>query len=263
MIQIPPTLLALDFDGVLCDGLIEYFQTAWKAYCQLFQPVSETPPEGLAERFYALRPVIETGWEMPILLQAILTGWSDEAIIQNWSQEVRQIAQSAGVDPAAAAQTVDGVRDAWIRADASDWLAQHRFYPGTLERLQHAIAAGVYPIVISTKEGRFIRELLSQQGITLADAQILGKEVKQPKADTLRQLLQSPPPGLTDPVIWFVEDRLKALESVKRQPDLQSVSLFLADWGYNLEPDRQAAHRDDRIHLISLEQFASPFTQWC
>gem|GEM_PF-4100580 len=25
-----PTLIALDFDGVLCNGLIEYFQTAWR-----------------------------------------------------------------------------------------------------------------------------------------------------------------------------------------------------------------------------------------
>jgi 3-deoxy-D-manno-octulosonate 8-phosphate phosphatase KdsC-like HAD superfamily phosphatase len=27
-----PQTLALDFDGVLCDGLLEYFETAWRAY---------------------------------------------------------------------------------------------------------------------------------------------------------------------------------------------------------------------------------------
>ena len=50
-----PDILALDFDGVVCDGLIEYFQTAWRAYCELFHPESAEPPEGLAERFYPLR----------------------------------------------------------------------------------------------------------------------------------------------------------------------------------------------------------------
>ena len=33
-----PTLLALDFDGVVCDGLREYFQTAWKVYGEVFEP---------------------------------------------------------------------------------------------------------------------------------------------------------------------------------------------------------------------------------
>ena len=29
-------LIAFDFDGVICDGLLEYFQTAWQAYCEVF-----------------------------------------------------------------------------------------------------------------------------------------------------------------------------------------------------------------------------------
>ncbi|MEL6856377.1 MAG: HAD family hydrolase, partial [Cyanobacteria bacterium J06607_13] len=70
--MIQPELIAFDFDGVICDGLIEYFQTAWKAYCQLFHPASEQPPEGLSDRFYPLRPVIETGWEMPILIHVLV-----------------------------------------------------------------------------------------------------------------------------------------------------------------------------------------------
>ena len=32
-----PTVLALDFDGVLCNGLSEYFQTAWRTYSQFWQ----------------------------------------------------------------------------------------------------------------------------------------------------------------------------------------------------------------------------------
>ncbi|MGI8932627.1 MAG: HAD family hydrolase, partial [Phormidesmis sp.] len=67
-----PQLIVFDFDGVICDGLIEYFQTAWKAYCQLFEPDSHQLPEGLAEKFYPLRPVVETGWEMPVLVQALV-----------------------------------------------------------------------------------------------------------------------------------------------------------------------------------------------
>ncbi|MHC5726941.1 MAG: HAD family hydrolase, partial [Nostoc sp.] len=31
-----PTILALDFDGVICDGLIEYFEVSWRTYCQIW-----------------------------------------------------------------------------------------------------------------------------------------------------------------------------------------------------------------------------------
>ena len=61
-----PTILALDFDGVICDGLIEYFQTAWRTYCQIWKPVETVPDPDLALSFYRVRPAIETGWEMPL-----------------------------------------------------------------------------------------------------------------------------------------------------------------------------------------------------
>ena len=55
-----PTILALDFDGVICDGLIEYFQTAWRTYCQIWKPVETVPDADLALSFYRVRPAIET-----------------------------------------------------------------------------------------------------------------------------------------------------------------------------------------------------------
>ncbi len=76
-----PTILALDFDGVICDGLIEYFQTAWRTYCQIWKPVETVPDPDLALSFYRVRPAIETGWEMPLLIRALLTGITEEQIL--------------------------------------------------------------------------------------------------------------------------------------------------------------------------------------
>jgi phosphoglycolate phosphatase-like HAD superfamily hydrolase len=254
-----PDILALDFDGVVCDGLVEYFQAAWRAYCELFQPESKDPPEGLAERFYPLRPVIETGWEMPILLYGLLQGVPDEDVLQDWPNIVPRLLEASSVEAKSAAQAVDGVRDRWIHSDLEGWLSLHRFYPGVLDRIRKALESGVRPIIVSTKEGRFIRQLLTREGLHLPESDILGKEVKQPKYETLRQLQNQ---GQNPPTIWFVEDRIKALQSVGQQPDLEAVELFLANWGYNLEADRQAAMADDRLHCISLEQFANSFSNW-
>lgn len=257
-----PDILALDFDGVICDGLIEYFQTAWRAYCQLFDAPDQGPPAGLDEDFYALRPVVETGWEMPILIHALGSGYSREAIFQDWPPLAQQLTAEAGLDRQTVAAVVDGVRDRWIETNLEDWLSQHRFYPGVIERVQGAIAAGVRPIIISTKEGRFIKQLLLQQGVNLEPEQILGKEVKQPKYITLRRLQNDPSPGSTAPTIWFVEDRLKALELTAAQPDLNNIVLFLADWGYNTPTERMLAAQSERIHRLSLSQFTDAFANW-
>ncbi|MBD0336625.1 MAG: HAD family hydrolase [Cyanobacteria bacterium Co-bin13] len=258
-----PDILALDFDGVICDGLIEYFQSAWQAYCQLFQPASQEPAPDLAESFYALRPVIETGWEMPILIHGLCSGLSHEAISADWPTLSRQILTEAGLDSKTASMAVDGVRDRWIEADLDNWLSQHRFYPGVIAQVRQLTEAGVYPIIVSTKEGRFIQQLLSQQGLTLGAGQILGKEVKQPKYVTLQQIQNSPPIGAVASVsIWFVEDRLKALELVEQQPDLNTIELFLADWGYNTAAEKTLAEQSTRIHRLSLSQFTAPLPAW-
>jgi phosphoglycolate phosphatase-like HAD superfamily hydrolase len=258
-----PTLLALDFDGVLCDGLIEYFQTAWKAYCEVFDPTSLAPPMGLAERFYPLRPMVETGWEMPLVLYGLLTGVAEGDILDHWPTLVPQLLAQAGVESAQLGAAVDGVRDRWIAADLKEWLGLHRFYPGVLPRLQQAQAEGVELVIISTKEGRFIQQLLAQQGLELAANRILGKEIKQPKYETLRQLIRlAGQASHAMPEIWFVEDRIKALQMVQAQPDLDTVQLFLADWGYNTAADRAIAQTDDHLRLLSLIQFAQPFDDW-
>jgi phosphoglycolate phosphatase-like HAD superfamily hydrolase len=158
-----PTLLALDFDGVICDGLKEYFQTAWKAYCQIWDSIA--PPEGLNEAFYRLRPVVETGWEMPILLRALVLGVSEDEILQGWVSIASEIVAKDNLTPLEVSKIVDTIRDLWIETDLDSWLAEHRFYPGVIERLQKAIARSTNLVIISTKEGRFIQQLLSQRKV--------------------------------------------------------------------------------------------------
>lgn len=259
----PPDIVALDFDGVICDGLVEYFQTAWKAYCRIWNPTPQTPPRGLADRFYPLRPVVETGWEMPVLLRSLLLGSTDKEILNDWQAIARQRVEVEALNPKVCAQAVDGVRDDWIEHDMNDWLDQHSFYPGVTEQLQRLIADDVELFVISTKEGRFIQHLLRQNQVDMPPNRIYGKEVRQPKHETLRQLTTK---FMADhgrsPTVCFFEDRLKTLYSIDSQTDLEHVSLYLADWGYNTESDRIAADQHSRICLISLDTFTQHDGFW-
>ncbi len=251
-----PTVLALDFDGVLCNGMKEYFQTAWRAYCTLWQ-VDPTPPAGLAEQFYLVRPLIATGWEMPILLKALLSGYSPAQMAQDWEGLAQALIAKAGITPAELAAQVDGIRDRWIATDPESWLAEQGLYPGIAERLPLWLAS-TEVVIISTKEKRFIEQILAQSGLNLPELAIFGKEVKRPKHQILRELKAKAP----EAKFWFVEDRLKTLQDVYEQSDLKDITLFLATWGYNTPAERAAVADDPVIHLITLEQFCQDFAVW-
>ena len=254
--EMKPNILALDFDGVICDGLIEYFASTQRAYQQIW---SSDAADSHAPDFYKLRPVIETGWEMPILLRALVLGVSQTDILDDWKSTSLELLRAEGLDKAEVVQKLDGVRDSWIKNNLDEWLGLHRFYPGVIERLQQILNSDLTLYIVTTKEGRFVKQLLQQQGLDLPRDRIIGKESKRPKYETLRIIRDSNTSKLN---IFFVEDRIKALQQVAQQPDLDFVRLFLADWGYNLESDRTLASQDQRINLLSLEQFSQPFNTW-
>ncbi|MBE9166385.1 HAD hydrolase-like protein [Pleurocapsales cyanobacterium LEGE 06147] len=255
-----PNILALDFDGVICDGLAEYFATTKKTYEQIWSGSQLNLIDNLAPSFYCLRPVIETGWEMPILLRALVLGIEEDKILNNWLAIAKEIIQSEGLNSKEISKQLDTIRDNWIDTDLEGWLQLHRFYPGIIKRLQQILVSPTQLYIITTKEGRFAQQLLQQQGIELSSQQIIGKEYKRPKYETLRLLKDST--TIEELSIWFVEDRFKTLQLVQQQQDLQSVQLFLADWGYNTKSEREAARYDPNIQLLSLEQFQQNFTAW-
>ncbi len=251
-----PTILALDFDGVICDGMIEYFQAAWRTYCQIWlSDSSVTSPTDLSPVFSRLRPVIETGWEMPILIRALLKGVSETQIIHDWANISKQLLTTEELNAAEIGAKLDYLRDRWIAEDLIGWLNCHRFYPGVPQKLQKLIKNNFPVVIISTKEGRFIKQLLQQENIEIPEDKIYGKELQRTKSDILKELA----PGET---IWFVEDRLKTLQAVEKVPELAEVQLFLADWGYNTVAERKSAGSEPRIKLLNLAQFDADFADW-
>lgn len=267
-----PDALALDFDGVICNGLREYFQISLKAYRQIW---SDPPEDCLSEwesAFGKLRPVVETGWEMPLVLRALSQGWDEAEILLSWPTIRAQLVAQENLDWRDIGHQVDDLRDRWINADLEGWLALHSFYPGVVAQLSHWLNEALPIFIITTKESRFVKALLSQAGISLPPNALFGKDCKQPKAVTLEQLQAQ---GFRN--LWFVEDRLATLTTIQSQRDLSPVTLFLADWGYNTEDERQkvmaiasallaVTHQDSaaasRLHLISLTQFSSAFEYW-
>jgi phosphoglycolate phosphatase-like HAD superfamily hydrolase len=256
-----PALLALDFDGVVCDTVREALRSAWEVCRELGVVGAERPPGDLAERFVRLRPVVEFGWEFPLLALALLDQASEEQLLQGF-QTVwrRRVLERHRVMPEELGARFDAVRDRAIRRDLDGWLAEQGLYPGVGDRLRRALAEGIPTFVITTKEGRFAHRLLAVAGVPFPAEQVWGKEQARPKPDLLRALIGRY--GLAPGDVWFVEDRLQTLEAVEREQDLAAVGLFLATWGYTLPPQRAEAERHPRIRLLTLAQFGRDFGAW-
>ena len=261
-----PTILALDFDGVVCDGRTEYFETAWQAYVAAWpQPLTTTRPAAIAEPFGALRPLIESGWEMPVLVHALLAGVEAPALEsrRGWLETAPRLMARAGVSPEALGRALNRVRDEWFARDAAGWIAHHRFYPGVPARLVSTLGGPTQVVIVTTKTERFARALLIGADPRLSALAVIGREPGQPvpKPAILRRLADGRRLGADAAGLWFVEDMLETLEAAARRADLGGVRLFLCDWGYNTPADR-AQVSGSRIALLSLERFTAPLDTW-
>jgi len=258
-----PDILALDFDGVCCDGMREYFETSRRTHADVW-PAEPMPAADHLAAFTALRPVIHSGWEMPVLLRAIAHGRTRAEILGGWERVREQIvAEGPGTGPALVdliGHTFDRVRREWIARDATDWLDLHAPY-GSLHDLRRLVAEPARAVLVTTKEGEFARLILDRWDVRLADVQ--GKETGVHKCLNLRGLIDAWVAGHgRRPRLAFVEDRLETLEHVTTHPDLDDVALFLAAWGYSTEAARATAAADPRIRLLTLEQFRRGTAAW-
>jgi phosphoglycolate phosphatase-like HAD superfamily hydrolase len=243
-------ILALDFDGVICDGLAEYFATTKKAYNLIWKSEQKLDLEKFREQFYRLRPVIETGWEMPVLLFALTLEIPEQEISNNWSKILTEIINKYNINPSIIAQIVDQVRDNWIKNDLQQWLLLHRIYPEIKQQLTSIINQNISTYIISTKEGRFIKEILQQAVINIPESNIFGKECKRPKYETISLILKKN--NVQPENLIFIEDRIEPLEKIHQISELKKIQLYLATWGYNTEKTRQKAKISGYIQLLNL-----------
>jgi hypothetical protein len=260
---IAPDILALDFDGVCCDGLREYFETSRRTHARVWS-AEPMPAAAHFAAFAALRPVILSGWEMPVLLRAIAQSRPRAEILGGWERVREQIVAAGPITGAALTDvlghTLDRVRREWIAQDAAGWLGLHAPY-GSIEELRRLVAEPARAVLVTTKEGEFARLILDRWDVRLADVQ--GKESGVHKCLNLRGLIEEwvAAHGVR-PRLAFVEDRLETLQHVTTHADLNDVGLFLAAWGYNTEAARATAATDPRIRLLTLEQFRRGTAAW-
>jgi phosphoglycolate phosphatase-like HAD superfamily hydrolase len=230
-------VLALDFDGVLCDSARETGITGWKAAGKLWEDMTDAlPPDRLLDAYCRARPVIETGYEAILMMRLLKDGEEPDALLERFQKRLAETVARSGADTDELKRLYGAIRDRWIQEDPQGWLSLSPLYPGTAETL-NALPSGFDCYIITTKEERFVEQLLAYHGVQFDAARIYGLDRRMQKEAVLRELMERHPGRSID----FVEDRLGTLKRLSKQPDLASVRLHIACWGYNTEAECREA----------------------
>ena len=251
-------LLVFDFDGVLVDGMEEYWWSARRAALELARPagLELALPEQAPPAFARLRPLIHKGWEM--VLMAAELGRPD-FLLPATSADYHRCVEAALVrwswSRGALQGALEAVRSQAIATDPAAWMARHRFYPGVVERLRRLASEGADWAVLTTKGGAFAAQLLAAADLT--PRALYGHE-QGSKPEVLLRLQQGEWDG--DGPIWFIEDRRPTLELVRATAGLERVRCFLVSWGYLAPHDGQELPAG--IHWLDPAHFTAPLALW-
>lgn len=262
-------LYALDFDGVLCDSCGESSISALKAaksrWPGLFDGiVGSDLEEWILDQMRTVRPVVETGYENVLLVRLLLEirvrsirkssvaeGLTIEGILDNWPKIKPIILEAWAENRDALIDLFGKIRDEWIENDLATWIGANRFYPGVPDALKFA-SSRLH--IVTTKQSRFASVLLQElAGVSIPPERIYGLGTG-PKVEVLKRLQKKPEhQGLK---LHFVEDRIATLKNVIKEPELDGWNLYLANWGYNTQKEREEAASISRIQVLELSEFS-------
>ena len=258
MIEKP--LLVLDFDGVIVDGIKEYWASSRQTCVNILSSKEKENiyfPSEIPSSFKAMRPWVHHGWEMVILAaecshknsQLSLKGI--QYFSTNYSRECSSALNKWGWTPSQVQEALNQTRREAISNNFNQWLNYHQPFSSVVNRLQILEKEGIEFAVLTTKSIEFTKKLLNC--FNLKPKIIFGHESGS-KIDVLNQLLHH------RKIQGFIEDRRTTLEKVLEDPKLKSIPCYLASWGYLKPQDR--TNLPSGINLINLETLKEPISNW-
>ena len=242
-------IYALDFDGVICDSAVETAITGWKAAVSIWDDMPNAVPHELIEQFRLTRPLIETGYEAILAMRLLYLNQSVNTIYADYGNKIEALLNQTQLTTDDLKKLFGATRDTWIENDLADWINMNPLFTDVAKKLQ-SLGQHCSWYVVTTKQERFVKQILKANAIELSDERIFGLDRKLKKTDVLKALIKNYP----NKTIYFVEDRLPTLIEALKTPELAGIKLIFALWGYNTPEDKNHAAQHPII-LQSLAKF--------
>jgi phosphoglycolate phosphatase-like HAD superfamily hydrolase len=214
-------LVFLDFDGVICDSLLETLVSSWQGYYRM-RGEEEPPlvPAALLQEFTALRPYVRAGEDFILIHELIAAGTT----IRTQKDFDTQLAQRGKRRIARYKECFYRARGDLLARERTYWISLNKLYPHVVPSLRGWASHPAF-YILSTKRASFIVEILTAKGISVEPERVLSCEAKE-KKNTILATLEARGAGRA----LFIDDQIDHLApESSRDPRIVGC---LATWGY-------------------------------
>ena len=241
-----------DFDGVIVDGMHEYWHSSLLA-CERYlnspnisvdQKLYKTVPN----LFKEIRPWVKYGWEMILIVHEIIKTenplkiHNKEDFINNYHHNCQKILNDNSWNAKDLQKILDKSRKYQIDKDFKSWVNLHNPFFEVINFMKDLKKRKIKTGIITTKGKIFAEKLLKQ--LNIFPELIFGYE-SGTKTNIAAKLTN------TYEILGFIEDRKKTLIDIKQNSATSHIPCFLADWGYLKESDRY--NLSNEIKLLKLD----------
>ena len=242
-----PKVFALDFDGVIADGLNECLLVTWNGYYELemkdfsLEGLAKIP-ENFVKRFTHCRNFAKHLGHFAVAIFDMNT-----PILTQEDYEKLYFS----LDPIEVENFVVKVNEYRAKARKERellWLEQHTLYPNILPFLK-GLDVPLY--IVSAKDSDSIIKILAKTGIKLDPHQVFGEQ--RNKLAALKRIQQQH--SVRPNEIFFLDDNIINVIEVKQA----GYGAYWAVWGYQAQHHWELAHQH-QVTLFSLEQLPDLMT---
>lgn len=254
-------LLALDFDGVLCNSIHDTIMTAINTYLKCREPHNLTVDDQLTpetvfdfekenphfmQQFIRLMPLGNFAKDYYVILKII-----DDNIFDTISSQKDFDAIREKADP----QTIQKYDKLFykyrysLQNNPDEWAELLPAFPGIPEAVRK-LSKNFLLAIATSKDVHSVNILLKKYGISylFSSENILDKDFARTKREHITKLHQLHDLDFRD--IYFIDDKISHLLEVN---DL-NIHPYLATWGFNTEREHNIAE-ENNISLLNLKEF--------
>jgi len=251
--------IIFDFDGVIVDGMQEYWHSSLLA-CERYLnspniTINQKLYQGVPNSFREIRPWVKYGWEMILIVHEIiktenpLKSDNQDDFINNYHHNCQKILNDNSWNAEDLQKILDKSRQFQIDKDFKSWVNLHNPFFEVISFMQELKKRQIKTGIITTKGGIFAEKILKQ--LNIFPEFIFGYEsgTKIKIAEKLTQTYE---------ILGFIEDRKKTLIDIKQNSETSHIPCFLADWGYLKESDKYTLSNEIKLlKLGNLEELVA------
>ncbi len=245
-------LFLFDFDGVIVDGMNEYWRSSLlaceKFLCSSDKKIDPNLYKNIPKTFKEIRPWVQYGWEMVLIVHEIikkdnpLNDNNKNIFIDQYQHNCQKIMQNNFWIAEELQKFLNESRELQINRDFEMWVNLHNPFYEVLDFMKKLNQEKIKTGIITTKGEVFAAKILKK--LDIYSEFIFGYE-SGPKTKIAGDLSKE------FEIIGFLEDRKKTLLEIKQNVKTRNIPCFLADWGYLKNSDRY--NLTGEIQLLKLK----------